>query len=127
MPTLGFPIKALNVGMHEKLKEKLSVDFKKYTILGACNSAFAYKALQIEDKIGTMLPCNVLLTDQVPGKIKAAAVNPIAPMLTIANPELDEVVQKISQKLMNVVANLRKIYFCKRVFFWKNTFLCKTI
>jgi uncharacterized protein (DUF302 family) len=95
------------IHMHEKLKEKLNVDFKKYTILGACNPAFAYKALQIEDKIGTMLPCNVLVIEQGNGKIEVAAVNPIASMTAIANPELNDVAQQVSQKMISVVENLK--------------------
>jgi uncharacterized protein (DUF302 family) len=95
------------IRMHEKLKEKLDVDFKKYTILGACNPVFAYKALQIEEKIGTMLPCNVLVIDQGHGKIEVAAVNPIASMQAIENPELDDVAQRVSQKLKSVVENLK--------------------
>jgi uncharacterized protein (DUF302 family) len=95
------------IRMHEKLKEKLNVDFKKYTILGACNPAFAYKALQIEDKIGTMLPCNVLVIEQGNGKIEVAAVNPIASMTAIANPELNDVAQQVSQKMISVVEHLK--------------------
>lgn len=95
------------IRMHEKLKEKLNVDFKKYTILGACNPAFAYKALQTEDKIGTMLPCNVLVIEQGNGKIEIAAVNPIASMTAIANPKLNDVAQQVSQKLISAVENLK--------------------
>ena len=76
------------IRMHEKLKEKLDVDFKKYTILGACNPAYAYKALQVEDKIGTMLPCNVVVQELSKNHIEVAAVNPIASMIAIQNPEL---------------------------------------
>src|SRR4030042_2190997 len=89
--------------MHEKLKEKLGVDFKNYIILGACNPSFAYKALQIENKIGTMLPCNVLIIDQGHGKIEVAAVNPIASMQAIENPELGSLALEVQGKLKNVV------------------------
>jgi len=91
------------IRMHEKLKEKLGVDFKNYIILGACNPSFAYKALQIEDKIGTMLPCNVLIIDQGHGKIEVAAVNPIASMQAIENPELGSLALEVQGKLKNVV------------------------
>ena len=91
------------IRMHEKLKEKLGVDFMNYTILGACNPSFAYKALQIEDKIGTMLPCNVLIIDQGHGKIEVAAVNPIASMQAIENPELGSLALEVQGKLKNVV------------------------
>lgn len=63
------------------LKKKLDVDFKKYRILGACNPSFAFKALQVEDKIGTMLPCNVIVQEIAEGKIEAAAIDPIATQL----------------------------------------------
>ena len=62
LKTEGFGIVS-EIRMHEKFKEKLDIDFKKYTILGACIPAYAYKALQVEDKIGTMLPCNVVVQE----------------------------------------------------------------
>ena len=94
------------IRMHEKLKEKLDIDFKKYTILGACNPPFAYKALQAEDKIGTMLPCNVLVIEQAENEIEIAAVNPIASMQAIVNPALGEVAQQVTDKLKKVIADL---------------------
>jgi uncharacterized protein (DUF302 family) len=92
--------------MHEKLKEKLNVDFKRYTILGACNPPFALKALQAEDKIGTMLPCNVLVIEQSQDKIEIAAVNPIASMQAITNPALGDVAQQVTAKLKKVIDTL---------------------
>jgi uncharacterized protein (DUF302 family) len=94
------------IRMHEKLKEKLGVDFKKYVILGACNPAFAYKALQIEDKIGTMLPCNILVIEQEPDKIEIAAVNPIASMSAIANTELINVARQVTDMLKRMIEDL---------------------
>ncbi|MFA5431599.1 MAG: DUF302 domain-containing protein [Candidatus Paceibacterota bacterium] len=94
------------INMHDKLKEKLNVDFKRYTILGACNPPFAYKALQAEDKIGTMLPCNVLVIEQGQNKIEIAAVNPIASMQAIANPALGDVAQQVTEKLKKVIDTL---------------------
>ena len=94
------------IRMHEKLKEKLDIDFKKYTILGACNPPFAYKALQAEDKIGTMLPCNVLVIEQAENEIEIAAVNPIASMQAIVNPAVGEVAQQVTDKLKKVIADL---------------------
>jgi uncharacterized protein (DUF302 family) len=94
------------INMHEKLKEKLNVDFKRYTILGACNPPFAYKALQAEDKIGTMLPCNVLVIEQGQDKIEIAAVNPIASMQAITNTALGELSHQVTNKLKNVIDNL---------------------
>jgi uncharacterized protein (DUF302 family) len=94
------------IRMHEKLKEKLDIDFKKYTILGACNPPFAYKALQAEDKIGTMLPCNVLVIEQAENEIEIAAVNPIASMQAIVNQALGEIAQQVTDKLKKVIADL---------------------
>jgi len=94
------------IRMHEKLKEKLEVDFKKYTILGACNPSFAYKALQVEDKIGTMLPCNVLVIEQAENVIEIAAVNPIASMQAVGNTALGEIAQQVTHKLKKIIVDL---------------------
>lgn len=103
--TEGFGVIS-EIRMHEKLKEKLEVDFKKYTILGACNPTFAFKALQLEDKIGTMLPCNILVIEQENGKIEVAAINPVASMKTIANRELSDLAHKVSLTLQNIVEHI---------------------
>jgi len=105
LKTEGFGVIS-EIRMHDKLKEKLNVDFKRYTILGACNPPFAYKALQAEDKIGTMLPCNVLVIEQGPNNIEIAAVNPIASMQAITNPDLGDVAQQVTDKLKSVIDNL---------------------
>jgi len=94
------------INMHEKLKEKLGVDFKRYKILGACNPPLAYKALQAEEKIGTMLPCNVLVIEQGQNKIEIAAVNPVASMQAITNPALGDVALEVTNKLKRVIDNL---------------------
>ena len=105
LKTEGFGVIS-EIKMHEKLKEKLEVDFKKYTILGACNPSFALKALKLEDKIGTMLPCNFLVIEQEDGKIEVAAINPVASMQSIANPELYDIAHKVSQTLRNIVEHI---------------------
>ena len=102
LKTEGFGVIS-EINMHEKLKEKLGVDFKRYKILGACNPPYAFKALQSEDKIGTMLPCNVLDIEQDQDKIEIAAVNPIASMQAIENPELGNVAQQVTDKLKKVI------------------------
>jgi uncharacterized protein (DUF302 family) len=94
------------IRMHEKLKEKLGVDFKKYTILGACNPPFAYKALQVEDKVGTMLPCNVIVQELSHNQIEVAAVNPIASMIAIKNPLLKDIADEVTNKILKVIANI---------------------
>ena len=88
------------------LKKKLDVDFKPYTILGACNPTYAYKALQAEDKIGTMLPCNVIVQETADGKVEVAAVDPIASMTAISNEELGEIATEVRGKLQAVVDGL---------------------
>lgn len=94
------------IDIHEKLKEKLDVDFRKYKILGACNPAYAYKALQKEDKIGVMLPCNVIIQEKSDGTIEVAAVDPVASMSAIENPELKNIALEIQKKLKNVIDKL---------------------
>ena len=88
------------------LKKKLNVDFPKYTILGACNPTFAYKALLAEPKIGTMLPCNVIVQDLEDGTIDVAAVDPLASMQSIRNAQLQGVAKEIQLKLKKVIARL---------------------
>ena len=88
------------------LKKKIDVDFQRYTILGACNPGFAYKALQAEDKIGTMLPCNVIVQETIDGKVEVAAVDPIASMSAIKNEALGEVATEVQGMLKNVIESL---------------------
>lgn len=94
------------INIHEKMKEKLGVDFRKYKILGACNPQYAYKALLLEDKIGTMLPCNVILQELEDHQIEVAAVDPIASMTAVENPSLTGIASEIKQKLERVIESL---------------------
>jgi uncharacterized protein (DUF302 family) len=94
------------INIHEKLKEKLDVDFRRYRILGACNPAYAYKALQNEDKIGTMLPCNVIVQELGNNEIEVAAVDPIASMMAIENENLAGIAVEIKEKLERVISSL---------------------
>jgi len=87
------------------LKKKIDVDFKPYKILGACNPAFAHKALSQEDKIGSMLPCNVIVIQQQDG-IEVAAIDPAASMLAVENPALGEIATEVRAKLQRVIENL---------------------
>lgn len=96
-----------NIDVKATLKKKLDVDFRQYEILGACNPPFAYKALLAEDKIGILLPCNVILQELDGGIIEVAAVDPIASMQAIDNPELGEVAQEVTKKLRNVIERLK--------------------
>jgi uncharacterized protein (DUF302 family) len=85
------------------LKKKLGVDFRKYRILGACNPSYAYKALQAEDKIGTMLPCNIIVQQIDDERIEVAAIDPIASMRSIDNPSLGMIAREIQEKLKKVI------------------------
>ena len=94
------------INIHEKLKEKLDVDFRKYRILGACNPPKAYEALQAENKIGTMLPCNVIVQELDDGKTEVAAVDPVASMQAVENDGLKPVAEEIKNKLEKVISML---------------------
>lgn len=85
------------------LKKKLDVDFPPYTILGACNPKYAYQALQAENKIGTMLPCNVILRQTDDGGVEISAVDPIASMAAIDNPDLAEIALTVQGLLKRVI------------------------
>jgi uncharacterized protein (DUF302 family) len=95
-----------DIDVKATLKKKLDVEFRNYRILGACNPPFAFKALQAEDKIGTMLPCNVIVQEASDGKIEIAAIDPFASMQAVDNPELGEIANQIREKLKNVINNI---------------------
>ena len=88
------------------LKKKLGEDFRNYRILGACNPPFAFEALKAEDKIGTMLPCNVIVQETAGGAVEVAAIDPIASMQSVDNPALGGVATEVQAKLKRVVDNL---------------------
>jgi uncharacterized protein (DUF302 family) len=88
------------------LKQKLGADFRPYHILGACSPALAHQALQAEDRIGTMLPCNVVVQQRDPGEVEVAAVDPVASMQAVDNPFLGRVAAEVQDKLRAVIARL---------------------
>ncbi|HEY0920741.1 DUF302 domain-containing protein [Devosia sp.] len=88
------------------LKNKLDVDFRPYIILGACNPKFAHRALQSEDKIGTMLPCSVIVQDAGGGKAEVAAVDPVASMAAVVNPGLEPIAMEVRELLKQAVESL---------------------
>ena len=94
------------IDVKETLKKKLDVDFHKHRILGACNPPFAYKALQAEDKIGIMLPCNVIVQEKVEGEVEVAAIDPVASMKAVDNPDLLNIAKQVQEKLKRVVESL---------------------
>ena len=101
----GFGI-LTDIDVKATLKKKLDVDFKKYRILGACNPSFAYQALQIEDRVGLMLPCNVIVQENKSGKVDVAAIDPVASMEAIENSKLKEIAEEVKNKLRKMVDNL---------------------
>jgi uncharacterized protein (DUF302 family) len=101
----GFGI-LTEIDIKATLKKKLDVDFYNYKILGACNPPFAYKALLAEDKIGTMLPCNVIIQEKVLGQIEVSAVDPAASMLSIENEDLGMIATEVRIKLQNVIKQI---------------------
>ncbi|MGO9571256.1 MAG: DUF302 domain-containing protein [Desulfomonilaceae bacterium] len=101
----GFGI-LTEIDVQQTLKKKLDVDFRKYRILGACNPPLAYKALQAEDKIGVMLPCNVIVQETADGKVEVSAVDPIASMQAVNNPGLRDLANEVQAKLRKVVNRL---------------------
>ena len=101
----GFGI-LTEIDIKATLKKKLDVDFYNYKILGACNPPFAYKALLAEDKIGTMLPCNVIVQEKVTGQVEVSAVDPVASMLSIENKDLQAIATEIRTRLKKVIDHL---------------------
>lgn len=94
------------IDVQDTLKKKLDVDFKKYKILGACNPELAHKALQAEDKIGVMLPCNVIVEENEDDTVEVSAVNPVASMQAVTNNEVYPVADQVRDKLEKVISNL---------------------
>jgi uncharacterized protein (DUF302 family) len=102
---IGFGI-LCTIPVSEKLKGALDVDIPRYTILGACNPSFAYKALQSENKIGVMLPCNFVIQQKEEGKIEVSAVDPIASMAAIDNPDLGAIAGEVRELIKSVIDGL---------------------
>jgi len=101
----GFGI-IMEIDVKATLKKKIDVDFRNYRILGACNPSLAYEALQIEDKVGTMLPCNVVVQDIGNGTVEVAAIDPVASMQAIDNPRLKQAAERVREKLKGAISSL---------------------
>jgi uncharacterized protein (DUF302 family) len=101
----GFGILS-EIDVQQTLKNKINVDFKKYKILGACNPQFAHKALQIEDKIGVFLPCNVVVEENDNKEIEVSVVDPVASMMSVNNKNLEVISTEVRDKLKRVISNL---------------------
>jgi uncharacterized protein (DUF302 family) len=101
----GFGI-LTQIDVQETLKKKLDVDFRKYKILGACNPHFAHQALLTEDKIGAMLPCNIIVQEHENGEVEVSAVDPVASMMAVKNESLGGIAMQVKEKLDRVIGNL---------------------
>jgi len=93
------------IDVQATLKKKLDVNFRKYKILGTCNPEFAYKALQNEEHIGVMLPCNIVVQEKDEG-IEVAAINPLESMKSVGNEKLENIALEVAEKLKKVIENL---------------------
>lgn len=102
----GFGI-ITEIDVKKTFKEKLGVAFRNYRILGACNPKLAYDALQLEDKVGTMLPCNVVVNEITQDRTEVAAIDPVASMQAIDNPQLKQSAERVRTLLQKVIENLR--------------------
>jgi len=102
---VGFGV-ITEIDMKEKLKEKLDVDYKRYVILGACNPGFAYEAIQMEEELGVLLPCNVVIIDKENGRVQIAAIDARKMMSVVGNKELDQVAEVINDRLRQALLNL---------------------
>jgi len=96
------------IDLQAAFKEKIGVDFRPYTILGACNPKLAHEALNIEDKVGTMLPCNVVVQAKGEGETEVAAIDPVASMQAIPNAALKEAAAEVREKLGSVIGQLQE-------------------
>ena len=102
----GFGI-ITDIDVQKTLQQKIGVRFRSYKILGACNPQLAYEALQLEDKIGTMLPCNVVVQELEGGDVEVAAIDPVASMQAVDNQQLKEAAARVGEKLKRAIAHLQ--------------------
>lgn len=105
LAAVGFGV-LTTIDVRQTMKNKLGVDYKPYTILGACNPHHAWRALQVEERIGTMLPCNVIVVETAPGQVTVSAVDPMASMSSVENPALGEVAGTVRNLLKDMVDSL---------------------
>lgn len=107
LKTEGFGVIS-RIDIQQTLKSKIDVDFRPYTILGACNPTLAHEALQLEGKVGLMLPCNVIVQQSDSGEVEVAAIDPVASMQAISNPELVKAAEVVREKLARAIDRLRQ-------------------
>jgi uncharacterized protein (DUF302 family) len=106
LKTEGFGV-LTEIDVQATMKAKLGEDFRKYQILGACNPPFAHRALQLEDKIGLMLPCNVIIQEMPEETVEVAVIDPVASMQAVENQSLSELAAEVRQKLSNVIDRIK--------------------
>jgi len=94
------------IDVKETLKNKINVDFYNYKILGACNPTFAYKALSLEDKLGTMLPCNFIVQEKEKDLVEVSVINPLVSMQSVQNENLESIANEIHLKLKRIIENI---------------------
>ncbi len=102
---VGFGV-LTEIDVKETLKKKIDVDFRNYKILGACNPKFAHKALTVEDKIGVLLPCNVIVQETEDGKVEVAIMNPAEAMSVVGNEELNPIATEVNKLLETALENI---------------------
>lgn len=107
LKTEGFGVIS-RIDIQQTLKSKIDIDFRPYTILGACNPKLAHEALQLEGKVGLMLPCNVIVQQSDSGEVEVAAIDPVASMRAISNPELVKAAEVVREKLARAIDWLRQ-------------------
>jgi uncharacterized protein (DUF302 family) len=95
-----------DIDVKATLQKKLGIDFYNYRILGACNPPFAYQALQADDKIGTLLPCNVILQEKIPGIVEISAIDPVKQMEQSENQKIGKIALEIGEKLKRVIERI---------------------
>ncbi len=105
LKSMGFGIVS-TIEVDKILKEKIGAEFKRYTILGACNPHFAFEALGLEEHLGVLLPCNIVVIDQGNGKVEVAAMEPADMMQQLQNPRLTEIAGEVSDKMRTFIDQL---------------------
>jgi len=106
LKNVGFGV-ITEIDMKEKLKEKLGVDFKNYVILGPCNPGFAYEAVQMEEELGVLLPCNVVVIDKEDGRVQISAIDARKMMSVVGNAELEKVAETVNESLKQALSSLK--------------------
>ena len=102
---VGFGVVS-TVNLHEKFKEKLDIDFRKYTILGVCNPGYAHKALQVEDKAGTLLPCSLIVQETGNNAVEVAVIDPVESMLITKNDKLNPIMEEVKELIETAMEKL---------------------